>query len=143
MAQKCEAKCKDGSDCGNYAIEGSNVCRMHGGAAPQVKRKAKERLAEAAGGAAKTLVDLKSKIEEIIKDDDLTPKEIKALASEARKQATEILDRAGEDGAPKVSRKELTGEDGGPVEIEYEDLQNMSDEELEILRKVQRNIDNG
>lgn len=30
--------------CGNYAINGSTVCRFHGGATPQVKKKARERL---------------------------------------------------------------------------------------------------
>jgi hypothetical protein len=119
-SRKCEATRQDGEPCQAYAIKGGNVCRVHGGSAPQVKKKAKERLAEAAGGAAKSLVDLKAQLEEIIENEDLAPSEVKAIASEARKQATEILDRAGEDGAPKVSRQELTGEDGGAVEMDVD-----------------------
>lgn len=140
MSRKCEAKCQDGSPCQNYAIKGSNVCRVHGGSAPQVKKKAKERLAKAAGGAAETLVELKDKLKKIIEKEELEPSEIKALASEARKQATEILDRAGEDGAPKISRQELTGEDGGPVELTVDQLDEMSDEELDTLEKIQQRL---
>jgi hypothetical protein len=42
-----------GQPCKNWAIKGAEVCRFHGGSAPQVKAKAKERLAERA--IAKTL----------------------------------------------------------------------------------------
>ena len=35
---------KTASQCGCYAINGGRVCRIHGGAAPQVRRKADERL---------------------------------------------------------------------------------------------------
>src|SRR4051812_24468001 len=44
-APKCSAKSKQsGKRCKQYAIPGGKVCRFHGGAAPQVKRKAAERL---------------------------------------------------------------------------------------------------
>lgn len=47
MAQ-CGAKSKrHGGRCGAQAITGTNVCRWHGGAAKQVKRKAHERATEA------------------------------------------------------------------------------------------------
>jgi hypothetical protein len=48
QARRCSARRKDGQPCGNYAIIGGRVCRIHGGAAPQVRRKAKERLLMAA-----------------------------------------------------------------------------------------------
>jgi hypothetical protein len=41
---KCKATNRQGKRCGKYAIPGGTVCRMHGGAAPQVKNKAEERL---------------------------------------------------------------------------------------------------
>lgn len=47
QARRCRAHRKDGRACGCYAVQGAFVCRMHGGAAGQVKRKAAERLIEA------------------------------------------------------------------------------------------------
>ena len=44
--------------CGNAPINGTNVCRMHGGAAPQVKMKAEQRIREAADPAAAKIVSL-------------------------------------------------------------------------------------
>ena len=42
---KCKAKAKStGKPCRRDAIAGGTVCQVHGGAAPQVKRKAAERL---------------------------------------------------------------------------------------------------
>ena len=43
--QKCKRIKRDGERCGNAPISGATVCRMHGGSAPQVRRKAAERLA--------------------------------------------------------------------------------------------------
>jgi hypothetical protein len=42
---QCTATNRAGQQCGKAAIRGANVCRSHGGAAPQVKRRAEERLA--------------------------------------------------------------------------------------------------
>jgi uncharacterized protein (DUF1697 family) len=126
--QRCQATAKStGNQCKKDSIEGGNVCYQHGGAASHVKKKAEERLAEAAGGAAQTLIELKDKLEAIIENNNLEPSELKALASEARQQATEILDRAG---PPKVKRSEHTGEDGGPVEVDnIVDLPDVDDDE--------------
>jgi hypothetical protein len=45
--QKCHARISNGSrQCERWAINGSTVCATHGGGAPQVKKSAKERLAE-------------------------------------------------------------------------------------------------
>ena len=44
-ARRCTAKSRrSGNQCKNAAILGGRVCRFHGGAAPQVRRKANERL---------------------------------------------------------------------------------------------------
>lgn len=45
--RRCRAHRSDGAPCGAYAIVGATVCRAHGGAAPQVRRAAARRLAEA------------------------------------------------------------------------------------------------
>ncbi len=46
MSGRCTATSKaKGTRCGRTAIPGGTVCRYHGGAAPQVKAKALERLA--------------------------------------------------------------------------------------------------
>lgn len=42
--QKCHAHKKDGSPCGRWPVRGATVCPKHGGAAPQVRQRAKERL---------------------------------------------------------------------------------------------------
>lgn len=42
----CKAVKKDGQPCKRPPIQGATVCRAHGGASPQVKRKAQERLLE-------------------------------------------------------------------------------------------------
>jgi hypothetical protein len=42
----CTARRKNGQPCTRWAINGGMVCIMHGGKAPQVVRKAKERLAD-------------------------------------------------------------------------------------------------
>lgn len=41
--RRCTATTRSGAQCRSYAIVGAVVCRMHGGAAPQVRRAAAER----------------------------------------------------------------------------------------------------
>lgn len=45
VRRQCTATNRQGNRCGQRPIPGGTVCRMHGGAAPQVIFKAKERLA--------------------------------------------------------------------------------------------------
>lgn len=51
--RKCKGRSKQtGEPCKLYAVPGALVCRFHGGRAPQVKRKAADRLAEQAAAEA-------------------------------------------------------------------------------------------
>ena len=56
--RRCTAHTHAGAPCRRYAARGANVCRVHGGAAPQVVAKARERLALAADTMARTLLGI-------------------------------------------------------------------------------------
>ena len=73
---RCTATSKQKQkQCGNNAIPGGNVCRNHGGAAPQVQRKAAERLAETRDRALEALnaliaagsIDAKTALDAVVK----------------------------------------------------------------------------
>lgn len=56
--QQCTAHRSDrsGRRCRRWAMDGQQTCQVHGGASPQAKRSARERLLEAADPAAARLV---------------------------------------------------------------------------------------
>jgi hypothetical protein len=56
--QRCKRIKKNGDRCKNAPMKGQTVCHKHGGKAPQNLRKAAERLAAAAPGAAKRVEHL-------------------------------------------------------------------------------------
>src|SRR5437763_6131590 len=121
--QRSTAHVSDGSrQCGLWAIHGSTVCATHGGQAPQVKKSAKERLAELVEPALAGLhTALKSG-------------EIPSIV----KAAQILLDRTGFHPSRAI---ELTGKDGGPIHTENRlDLEPLSFEErqhlLEILERA-------
>lgn len=43
---RCKAHNRDGKACNNYPLQGSTVCRMHGGKSPQALRGARRRITE-------------------------------------------------------------------------------------------------
>lgn len=56
---RCKATAKSSGDrCGNKAIPGGTVCRMHGGAAPQVIRSARRRLLELVDPSIASLAEI-------------------------------------------------------------------------------------
>lgn len=113
MAQ-CEATAKStGERCKKDAIPGTNVCHVHGGNAPQVRKKAQERLNEMAD---QTTAAIQSDIEDLQAEyenaDD--PETKLAILKELRQNWKIILDRTGH--GPTETR-ELTGEDGDPLDV--------------------------
>jgi len=77
----CTARRKSGQPCRNYALRGGTVCRMHGGAAPQVRRAAAVRILMASDLAAARLVAM------------MQDKSLPAVVQLAA--ARDLLDRAG------------------------------------------------
>jgi len=98
--QRCAARLSNGSrQCERWAINGSTVCATHGGRAPQVKRSAKERLAELVEPALTGL-------RKALKSND--------LATIVRASQI-VLDRCGFHPSRAI---ELYGKDGGPIETQ-------------------------
>jgi hypothetical protein len=54
--EKCVAHNRFGEPCGKYPVAGAVVCASHGGSAPQVRKKAQDRIMMAQDDAASTLV---------------------------------------------------------------------------------------
>ena len=78
---RCNGTLQSGKRCRREAIEGTVVCEIHGGAAPQVRRRAAERLIMIADQAAQMLVRMM--------EDTEVPFGVRA------KIAQDLLDRAG------------------------------------------------
>lgn len=114
--QRCEAKAKTtGNRCKNYKKPGQNVCRYHGGEAPQNKRKALEILREAVDPLTQKKVETARYAWEKFQEAREDGAEEKAAywMDKFNDRYEEVADRAG---PPKVKRSEMTGEDGGPVQ---------------------------
>lgn len=95
----CTATNRQGKRCGKYPIPGGTVCRMHGGAAPQVQRAALERLMQYQDRALDRLFGLVEQQE---------------YPSTAYQAVRDVLDRTM--GKPAETHR-LTGEEGKPIEI--------------------------
>lgn len=100
-SRRCTAHLTNGSGerCRKSAIKGGNVCRSHGGAAPQTKKTARQRLLEAAEPAVKRLV-------QAIRSDD---------ERNAIKASAIILDRAG---FHPTRSLEVSGQNGEPIKLQ-------------------------
>lgn len=56
--RRCTARRHDGQPCRRYAARGATVCRVHGGAAPQVQAAARRRLQQATDALAARLLGI-------------------------------------------------------------------------------------
>jgi hypothetical protein len=100
LAGRCHAHSKQtGKPCRQPAIAGGAVCRFHGGAAPQVKQKALDRLMALQHPAIDRLASLVAQTE---------------FPSTAYQAVRDVLDRTM--GKPAESLA-LTGAEGKPLEI--------------------------
>ena len=105
-----------GERCKRSAIKGSNVCYVHGGAASQVQEKAQERLDRMADSVTADMQDI---IEDLADLYENAPPEAKTeIARELRQNWKAILDRTGHG---PTEKRELSGEDGGPISVNISD----------------------
>ena len=51
--EKCKARRTDGEPCGRFPTRGADVCRSHGGGAPQVRAAAAERVLDEQASSAR------------------------------------------------------------------------------------------
>ncbi len=118
---QCKAKSKgSGKRCKKNAIKGGAVCRSHGGAAPQVKLKAQERLA--------ILVDPAiDRLKEVIEKGENIPAAVTA--------AKDILDRTGFKPTDKVEKTIKRSKDSRLLEKAF------TLEELKEMRRRMQEVE--
>ena len=95
----CVAKTRRGTPCKGQAISGGTVCRMHGGAAPQVQAKAHERLMALQPKAIQVL-------DSLLNRDEFPTVQMAAVR--------DVLDRTE---GKAVDTVKHVGAEGGPVEF--------------------------
>ena len=94
-SDRCTATASStGERCKQPAIPGGNVCRFHGGSAPQVEEKANERLERL---ARELLAEFEPRIKDLLDEYDAaeTADEKVTIHRELRQAVTDVLDRAG------------------------------------------------
>lgn len=100
--QRCTAHKTNGQPCKQWAIHGARVCRSHGGAAPQVKRAAEERIRALVNPALDLITDYLEP-PEVDEEGALlgqdVPPNVRLMA------ARDILDRAGYVAVQKVDAR--------------------------------------
>ncbi len=115
---RCTAKANStGKNCRRRAIKGGRVCQVHGGAAPQVKRKARERFND--------LVDPAINLLAVVINNDKMPAPSRVTA------AKDILDRAGYKPVEQIHDVTQESEESKELRKEFT---------LEDLRKIRDNL---
>lgn len=117
---KCTAKNRNGKKCGRNAIEGGTVCNMHGGSAPQVRRRAALRMLAMADFALDALLH------------DMRDKKERRLRQVAYMS---LLDRVGLKAAERFMIEETPHEPGFDA-----DLTQLTNEELETVRRLSKKV---
>lgn len=94
MTQQCTATAKStGERCENPPIKGGTVCHQHGGAAPQVKEKAQERLNQMAD---EVTADMQSIAQDLASEYEDADQEEKLAIEQALESIwVMVLDRTG------------------------------------------------
>lgn len=114
ITDQCTATAKStGERCQQPAIDGGNVCRFHGGSTQHIKESAEARLERL---ARELLAELEPRIKDLLEQYDQaeTVDEKVKTHRELRQAVTDVLDRT--DHGPTETR-EMTGEDGGPMDV--------------------------
>lgn len=105
---QCTATAKStGERCQRPAVKGSNVCYQHGGAAPQVQKKAQERLDQMADDTTADMQDIIADLADLYEQAD--PEQKIEIARELRQNWVKILDRTGH-GPTEKREMEHSGE---------------------------------
>ncbi|PSG97484.1 hypothetical protein BRD56_05365 [Thermoplasmatales archaeon SW_10_69_26] len=134
--RRCTATNNRGERCRKYAIKGGNVCEVHGGSAPQVKKKAGERMREAAAPAIHDLDTTRQEIRDILADlldgldaadllesEDVDDEDLlhlaMSLSGHHEDLTADILDRAG---YPKAERREIASDEANPLTLLIDSL---------------------
>lgn len=133
QSNRCTAKAKStGQQCKNYRKPGQKICGVHGGEAPQNKRKAIEILREAVDPLTQKKIETAEYAWERFQEAKEKGKHEQAAywMEKFNARYEEVADRAG---PPKVKRSEHTGEDGGPVtqKMEVVPSEDLDEEEWE------------
>lgn len=122
---RCEATAKSTSErCKKDAIPGTNVCHMHGGNAPQVRKKAQERLDRMADDVTADVQDI---LEDLAEEYDKADLEGKlAIQGAIKSHWRLILDRTGHG---PTEKREFSDGDGGPAVMMLERMREVKEED--------------
>src|SRR5690606_6561634 len=96
----CGARTREGDSCRRAPVRGTNRCSLHGGNAPQVKRRVMETMAAAALPAAEFLLDLIERWRANVCETCGLPK---GDPNPVIKAATAVLDRTGFGSSAKLN----------------------------------------
>ena len=108
--RQCTATAKStGERCQRAAIKGGSVCHVHGGATPQVKQKAQERLDQMADSVTADMQDIISDFSALY--DAADPEDKADILAELRKNWKVVLDRTGHGPTDKRQLEDVS-EDG-------------------------------